>query len=109
MLARGESLDGILAQETGEPPEAQTPPAPSLTTISAADLERKTIPPITWIAQGLLPTGLTIWASPPKLGKSWLALLLALSVAVGGTFLGFICCQCSVLYCALEDSERRQR
>ena len=106
MLARGESLDGILAEETCKAVPEETP-KPSLSTISAADLEKKTIPPITWIAEGLLPTGLTIWASPPKLGKSWLALLLCLSATVGGTFLGFVCCQCQVLYLALEDSERR--
>lgn len=109
-LKKGYTLEQI-AKELG--PDSQndsdtgTNGQPSLTTISALDLERKTIPPITWIAQGLLPTGLAIWASPPKLGKSWLALLLALSVAVGGRFLGCICCKCAVLYAALEDSERR--
>jgi hypothetical protein len=47
----------------------------------------------------LLPAGLTFLAGPPKSGKGWLALTLALAVASGGNR--------DVLYIALEDPEWR--
>lgn len=89
---------------------ADTPPAearPALESISAADLQQKNIPPIRWIVKDLIPAGLTILASPPKFGKSWMAMHLCLSVSMNGRFLGFDCCKCSVLYAALEDGHRR--
>ena len=110
MMARGMTAAEIIAQDTGmadSQPDPQEPPKPSLSTISADALEQKNIPPIKWVVKDLLPTGLTVLASPPKLGKSWAALLLCLSVTVGGTFLGYDCNKCGALYLALEDSERR--
>lgn len=80
---------------------------PSLQTVSAVDLQRKNIPTIRWIVQDLIPAGLTILASPPKFGKSWMAMNLCLSVATEGRFLGYQCCKCGCLYLALEDGERR--
>ncbi|MCC8090766.1 MAG: helicase RepA family protein [Oscillospiraceae bacterium] len=75
--------------------------------ISAAQLERKEISPMKWGVRGLIPAGLTILASPPKYGKSWLALALCLAVAQCEDFLGFPTEKSEVLYLALEDSERR--
>jgi AAA domain/Winged helix-turn-helix DNA-binding len=47
-------------------------------------------------------------AGPPKVGKSWLSLGLALSVAAGNDALGSIPVQAgAVLYLALEDTPRR--
>lgn len=83
------------------------PTAPMLSTISAADLQQKAIPPIRWIVENLIPAGLNILASPPKYGKSWAVLDLGLSVTAGGRFLGYQTNPCEVLYLALEDSERR--
>lgn len=86
------------------------PPAvapPMLSTISAATLQGKDIPPIRWIVENLIPAGLNILASPPKYGKSWAVLDLGLSVTAGGRFLGYQTNPCEVLYLALEDSERR--
>ncbi len=80
---------------------------PSLQTVSAVDLQKKNIQPIRWIVRDLIPAGLTILASPPKFGKSWMAMNLCLSVATGGRFLGYQCCKCGCLYLALEDGERR--
>jgi RecA-family ATPase len=56
---------------------------------------------------GVLPEGLTILAGKPKLGKSWLALDMALAVAAGGDVLGRECIQGAALYLALEDNQRR--
>ncbi|HEV2029562.1 MAG TPA: AAA family ATPase [Candidatus Dormibacteraeota bacterium] len=47
---------------------------------------------------------------PPKIGKSWLALNVALAIASGGRALGQIPVEAGdVLYLALEDNERRLR
>ncbi len=47
-------------------------------------------------------------AGPPKIGKSWLALNIAISVATGTKAFGhFETVKGMVLYLAYEDSERR--
>ncbi len=63
--------------------------------------------PLRYIVEDLLPQGLAMLASPPKYGKSWMALDLCLSVAMGEPFLGHKTFQCDTLYLALEDSDRR--
>lgn len=80
---------------------------PGLESISAIGLQHKDIPPIRWAVEDLLPAGLSILASPPKFGKSWMAMDLCVSVALGGSFLGYRCHKSGCLYLALEDSERR--
>jgi hypothetical protein len=60
-----------------------------------------------WAIPGLLPAGLTILAGKPKIGKSWLALQIALSVASGGVALGVKVEAGPVWYIALEDTQRR--
>lgn len=78
-----------------------------LETISARELQRKEIPPMRFVVNGLIPAGLNILASPPKYGKSWLVLDLGMSVASGRKFLGYTTNRCACLYLALEDSQRR--
>lgn len=97
------------AGEFTPPPEenqGKVPP-PTLDTITAADLQKKDIPPIRFLVENLIPVGLNILASPPKYGKSWMVLALCLAVAVGGRFLGYSANKCGCLYLALEDSQRR--
>lgn len=106
MLGRGMTISEIL-QDDGKPQEPPVEAPPTLPTFSAADLQQRDIPPIRWIVQDILPAGLTILASPPKFGKSWMAMCLCLSVAMGGRFLGYRCYKCGALYLALEDGERR--
>lgn len=65
------------------------------------------LPPIQFVVDDLLPQGLFILAGSPKVGKSWLSLMLSQQVAVGGTLWGRSVCQGSVLYLALEDSLAR--
>lgn len=88
------------------PPEWRRSPAP--TTMSAAELMDKELAPVRWAVSGVLPEGVTILAGKPKMGKSWLALGLCVSVAAGGRALGKIPAQCGgTLYLGLEDQERR--
>lgn len=75
--------------------------------ITAAALKSKTFKPIAWVVMNLIPDGLTILAGKPKLGKSWLMLDVAVAVAQGGWVLDEKVAQGDVLYCALEDNERR--
>jgi RecA-family ATPase len=48
------------------------------------------LPPIQWAIPEILPEGLTLLAGKPKLGKSWLALAMALAVASGGVALSSV-------------------
>ena len=57
-----------------------------------------------YIVENLLYPGLYILAGAPKIGKSWLALDLCLSVAEGEPFLKHETHRGQVLYLALEDS-----
>lgn len=60
------------------------------------------------IVFGLLPVGLTILAGRPKLGKTWLALQIARSVALGEPLLGLFSVEAGrVIYLALEDTPWR--
>jgi|GEM_PF-1248481 len=77
-------------------------------TVTAADLMAMEFPPIKWVVPGYIPEGLTLLAGAPKIGKSWMALGLALAVAGGGKAFGEIDCIAGpVLYLALEDNRRR--
>ena len=60
-----------------------------------------------WAIPDLLPEGLTFLAGRPKLGKSWLALQIAIAVSCGGKVLNKDVTKGNVLYLALEDSPRR--
>lgn len=80
---------------------------PRLTTISASELQHKDIPPLQFIVEDFIATGLTILCSPPKYYKSWMMLDLGLQVSSGKPFLQHATNQRSCLYLALEDGERR--
>lgn len=64
--------------------------------------------PLEYVVPGLIPEGLTVLASSPKVGKSWLVLGVAVAAASGGFALGHLRVpQRPVLYLALEDGPRR--
>ena len=68
------------------------------------ELER---PELDWIIPGLIPKpSLIMLVGPPKVGKSYLALQLALNVANGGNFLNRPCAPGRVLYLQLDTSEK---
>lgn len=89
------------------PPEAK--PIKTLKTVTLASLAEMDIPEPSFLVPGLFPMGLDILASPPKFGKSWMCLDLAISVATGTPFLGIATKQAGVLYLALEDGDYRLR
>ena len=79
------------------------------TRFSLRDLVATELPDVRWVVPGIVPDGLTLLAGPPKLGKSWLVLDLALQVAGGGSFLDNDVEAGDALYLALEDNPRRLR
>ena len=81
-----------------------------LSTFTANELQATDFPPLKFLVEGLITEGLTILAGKPKMGKSWMALDIAMSVAIGCEALGSRPCEKGVaLYCALEDNPRRLR
>jgi hypothetical protein len=77
--------------------------------IAADQLQRETYAPISFVVPDLIPAeGVTLICSKPKMGKSWLALDLAIAVTTGRYLLGAVTpTRGDVLYLALEDSHRR--
>jgi hypothetical protein len=89
-------------------PEPAEPADRRPTMFTAAALLRMELPEPRFAVNGLVPEGLSLLAGKPKLGKSWLALNLAVAVALGGKALGQIAVEAGdVLYLALEDTRRR--
>ena len=75
---------------------------------TAAQLRTMEFPEVSYVVPGIIPEGLTILAGRPKIGKSWMALDLALGKASGKQVLGGVHVeQGDVLYCCLEDNKRR--
>lgn len=96
----------IPARTTGKQEPQRPKVQPKIYTLP--DLLGTEFPPPVWVVPGLLSEGLTILAGKPKLGKSWLALNLALTVAAGGMALGYRQTEPGdVLYLSLEDRLRR--
>jgi len=85
------------------------PPGAERTEWEALDLLAHKFPEMVWAVMDLLPAGLAILSGPPKQGKSWLALRLAVCVATGTAFLGHKVGAGRVLYAALEDGARRAK
>jgi AAA domain len=77
--------------------------------INARDLCDRKFPDLKYVVPGIIPEGVTLLASRPKLGKSWLVLQLASAVATGVvTLVASNAPQIGdVLYLALEDNQRR--
>jgi hypothetical protein len=99
--------DAPMPDETHPPATDETRPAPRLKVITADELLTRDWPEPRWTVPGLIPVGLVMLAGRPKVGKSWLALQLAQSVATGGRFFGEAVQQGAVLYLAMEDGSRR--
>ena len=77
--------------------------------VSAESIFYRPFEPHPMIVEDLIPAGLTVLAGTPKIGKSRMALDLAISVAEGIPFLGKSVHKAGVLYCCLEDTFVRIR
>jgi hypothetical protein len=76
---------------------------------SVAELYAAEFPEPRYLVPGLLPAGLAALAARPKIGKSWMALQIAVAVGMGGEVFGEQAQKGRVLYLALEDSTRRMK
>ncbi|MET9409566.1 AAA family ATPase [Streptomyces sp. NPDC002935] len=89
------------------PPELTKRERPR-TAWTADQLMAADFPEPKWAVPGILAEGVSLLAGPPKVGKSWLSLGLALAVASGGyAFDSLPVDSGPVLYLALEDTPRR--
>lgn len=75
--------------------------------IKANSLISKTFSPLLEYVSGLIVEGLNLLVGASKIGKSWFSLQLAVCVALATSFLNKRTTKSSVLYLALEDSQRR--
>ena len=78
-----------------------------LQTIDGETLMSQPLTPLNFVVDTLLSQGLHILAGSPKVGKSWLALWLAVTVAKGESVWGMGVKQGTTLYLCLEDSPLR--
>jgi DnaB-like helicase N terminal domain/AAA domain len=74
---------------------------------NGAWLDAQHFPPLAYTVPGVIPEGSVLLVGPPKIGKSWLVLAVALAAASGGRVLGLEVPKRPVLYLALEDGDRR--
>ncbi len=92
------------------PPPARPAAAPQpVTGWSAAELLAADFPEPAWAVPGFVPVGLSALGGRPKVGKSWLALQIAIAVGTGGMVFNQRVTPGKVLYLALEDNGRRLR
>lgn len=76
--------------------------------VTLKELQNVEFPALQWIVHHIMPEGVTLLAAKPKMKKSWLALNIALAVALGGKALGHLeVMQGRVLYLDLEGNQRR--
>lgn len=78
-----------------------------LKTINCEEIMTEPLKPIEFVVDNLIAQGLFILAGAPKIGKSWLALDICLSVAKGEPVLNAKTVQGTALYLCLEDSRIR--
>ena len=78
-----------------------------LNTINCEEIMTQPLKPIEFVVDNLITQGLFILAGAPKIGKSWLALDICLSIAKGEPVLNTKTAQGTALYLCLEDSKIR--
>jgi len=78
-----------------------------LVPVNAQELLSTHLPEPAWVVPDLIPTGLTVLAGKPKVGKSYLVLGLCADMTSGGQVLKWSKAEPQeVLYISLEDSQR---
>ena len=93
--------------DLGEWKESEPKKIEHLEAESMASLSLRHIDPPKFVIPGMIPYGITILASPPKFGKSWMCLDMAISVATGTEFMDLPTNKDGVIYLALEDGDYR--
>ena len=76
---------------------------------SGAWLDVQDFPPLCYAVPGIIPEGSVLLVGPPKIGKSWLVLTVALAASDGGKALGLDIPKRPTLCLALEDGDRRMQ
>src|SRR4051794_36654660 len=91
-----------------KPASKTRPNGPGIYTTDSLRFQQ--FPTLKMICGDIVVEGLTLLAAKPKIGKTWLALDIAIAVDTGGYCLGDIECeQGDVLFLALEDNKRRMQ
>ena len=93
--------------DLGEWKETKPAPIKQLEAESLASLSGRHVDAPVYVVDELIANGITILASPPKFGKSWMCMDLAISVANGTEFMGLSTHKEGVIYLALEDGDYR--
>ena len=93
--------------DLGEWKETKPAPIKHLEAESLASLNGRHVDAPVYVVDSLIANGITILASPPKFGKSWMCMDLAISVANGTEFMGLATHKEGVIYLALEDGDYR--
>ena len=105
-LDAGRSIEE-LKELIGSLPDQNIRPA-RRSMFTATEIMEMQIPPEVWVVDGVLIEGLSLLAGKPKMGKSWLALGIAMAVAANQSALGELDVEAGeVLFIALEDGPRR--
>jgi AAA domain len=96
-------------QRQEQPQQQEIPKVKHPLPVTAATLRGMAFKQPEWIIPGILLPGLYIFAAKPKMGKSMMALNLAVSISTAGLALGSIPVRCpgSVIYFSMEDNLRR--
>lgn len=88
--------------------EGTSPHDPLGSAFTATSLLAETFPPLEYVVPGIITEGLGMIVAPPKLGKSWMVLDVAIACSRGELAFNKIQVdQRPVLYLALEDGPRR--
>lgn len=93
--------------DLGEWKESEPKKIDHLEAESMASLMLRHVEAPKFVIPGIIPYGITILASPPKFGKSWMCLDMAISVATGTKFMDLDTTKNGVIYLALEDGDYR--
>ena len=111
--AAGEAFSSTLRDawddfnDLGEWKDTRADPIRQLEAESMTSLCGRTVAAPVYVVDNLIANGITILASPPKFGKSWMCMDLAISVANGTEFMGIETRKSGVIYLALEDGDYR--
>jgi hypothetical protein len=105
---RAKHLNGNGENHAESNPDGTRPPPWKDRTFCADALQTMQFAPLSYLLPGLIPEGLCLLVSRPKLGKSWLVLDVAVATAAERFVLGELKpASGDALYLALEDGPRR--